>query len=133
MTQMPKYRCHKEVWALKIKGIIPFDHPRCEYKYQPGGAICGFGPNDRIHTLSTDSVIPPLGRHDYAPLVPPKEGEQAIGAIIQPEDASYGEFPVPHVYIDKHKPSVGGYYVVYADGYTSFSPADAFENGYTRI
>lgn len=33
----------------------------------------------------------------------------------------------------KHKPHVGGYYVIYEDGYTSFSPADAFENGYTRL
>jgi hypothetical protein len=31
----------------------------------------------------------------------------------------------------KHKPQVGGYYVVYEDGYTSFSPAKAFEDGYT--
>ncbi|MCK9988658.1 MAG: hypothetical protein AzoDbin1_05130 [Azoarcus sp.] len=28
---------------------------------------------------------------------------------------------------------VGGYYVVYEDGYKSFSPAIAFESGYTRI
>jgi len=33
----------------------------------------------------------------------------------------------------KHKPEVGGYYVVYADGYKSFSPAQAFEEGYTRV
>ena len=36
-------------------------------------------------------------------------------------------------YMDKHKPQVGGYYVRYADGYESWSPADAFEGGYTRI
>lgn len=30
----------------------------------------------------------------------------------------------------KHEPHVGGYYVVYEDGYTSFSPAAAFESGY---
>lgn len=36
-------------------------------------------------------------------------------------------------YIKKHKPVAGGYYVVYKDGYKSFSPADAFEDGYTRI
>ena len=30
-------------------------------------------------------------------------------------------------------PRVGGYYVVYADGYKSFSPATAFEEGYTKI
>lgn len=33
----------------------------------------------------------------------------------------------------KHRPHVGGYYVVYEDGYMSFSPASAFESGYTRI
>lgn len=34
-------------------------------------------------------------------------------------------------YGEKHKPYAGGYYVVYEDGYTSFSPAEAFESGYT--
>lgn len=28
---------------------------------------------------------------------------------------------------------VGGYFVKYADGYESFSPAKAFEEGYTEI
>jgi hypothetical protein len=28
---------------------------------------------------------------------------------------------------------VGGYYVAYADGYDSFSPAKAFEEGYTLL
>lgn len=36
-------------------------------------------------------------------------------------------------YMDKHEPVVGGYYVVYTDGYASFSPGDVFEDGYTRI
>jgi len=34
---------------------------------------------------------------------------------------------------EKHNPEVGGYYVVYEDGYTSYSPAEAFEDGYTKI
>ncbi|MCX6845050.1 MAG: hypothetical protein NTU84_00535 [Verrucomicrobia bacterium] len=38
---------------------------------------------------------------------------------------------VTHDYVHKHKPEVGGYYVVYADGYKSYSPAKAFEEGYT--
>ena len=33
----------------------------------------------------------------------------------------------------KHHPTHGGYFVVYEDGYLSFSPAKAFEDGYTRI
>jgi hypothetical protein len=36
-------------------------------------------------------------------------------------------------YMTKHNPQVGGYYVVYADGYKSWSPALAFEEGYTRV
>lgn len=34
---------------------------------------------------------------------------------------------------DRFKPEVGGYYVIYEDDYTSFSPAKAFEEGYSRI
>ena len=35
--------------------------------------------------------------------------------------------------MDRHKPKAGGYYVVYDDGYKSYSPAKAFEEGYVRI
>lgn len=34
---------------------------------------------------------------------------------------------------DRHQAKVGGYLVIYEDGYMSFSPAAAFESGYTRI
>lgn len=47
------------------------------------------------------------------------EGDQAIVC-----DAAY---------VDKHRPQVGGYYVKYHDGYASWSPADAFEDGYTPV
>lgn len=33
----------------------------------------------------------------------------------------------------KNKPQVGGYYVVYEDGYRSYSPAKAFEEGYVSL
>lgn len=33
----------------------------------------------------------------------------------------------------KHKPKVDGYVVVYEDNYMSYSPKEAFENGYTLI
>ena len=35
--------------------------------------------------------------------------------------------------MEKHKPHAGGYYVVYDDGYKSFSPAKAFEEGYRLL
>ena len=55
------------------------------------------------------------------------------GAIIIPADQGYAPFAVDTEYIAKHGPRVGGYYVVYKDGYKSFSPADAFEEGYTLV
>jgi hypothetical protein len=76
-VEMPRYKCHKEVHALKIRAVS--------------------------------------------------------GLTIVPEDSGYAPFEVPPAYLDKHKPEAGGYYVVYDDGYKSFSPAKAFEDGYTRL
>lgn len=44
-----------------------------------------------------------------------------------------GNVKVDAAWSHKHQPDPGGYFVVYADGYQSFSPADAFESGYTRV
>ena len=81
--EMPKYKSHKEVHALKIAAI-------------------------EISGVSG-------------------------AAKITPEDDGFASFTVSKEYVDKHKPQVDGYYVVYADGYKSFIPAEAFESGYTRI
>jgi len=83
-AEMPKYKCYKEIWALKIKEIE---------------------------------------RHKIDPNL----------FIITPEDVGYSTFDVTKDYIEKHNPQVGGYYVVYKDGYKSFSPAEAFESGYEKI
>jgi hypothetical protein len=87
--EMPKYKCHKEVWVLKIKEIRQ-----------------GEGES-------------------------PFEGGSWL---IVPAEDGYGPIEVSHKdYVLKHSPHAGGYYVVYEDGYQSFSPAKAFEDGYTRI
>lgn len=54
------------------------------------------------------------------------------GALIEPVNRNYAKFEVDAAYMQKHKPEVGGYYVVYKDGYKSYSPAKAFEEGYSR-
>ena len=36
-------------------------------------------------------------------------------------------------WIERHEPTEGGYYVLYEDGYASYSPAKAFEEGYTLV
>lgn len=81
--EMPKYICHKIVWALKIK-------------------------------LITNAIF-------------------GIGCKLNWTDESYESIIVDADYIAKHNPYAGGYYVVYEDGYKSFSPSDAFEKGYKLL
>lgn len=88
--EMPKYQCHKQVWALKIADLRSV----------------------------TDGDGFEAGEGDI---------------VLVPADEGYGPFIVGRDYCAKHRPEIGGYYVVYADGYKSYSPADAFESGYTRI
>ena len=90
--EMPKYRCHKKVHALKIAGIVRDSE------------------NAKIENRETDG-----------------------SAMITPVEDGYAPFEVNPDYLRKHDPQVGGYYVVYEDGYKSFSPAEAFEAGYTLI
>ena len=60
-------------------------------------------------------------------------GEEKPGGMITPADDRYAPFSVTTEYMNKHNPQPGGYYVVYTDDYKSFSPAEAFEGGYTLI
>lgn len=87
LGELPKYKCHKEVWALKIARID--------------------------HYLAGDTVPDRL--------------------MLVPEDKHYLPFALTDEFVRRHNPQPGGYYVVYEDGYCSYSPAEVFEAGYTRI
>ena len=80
---MPRYRSHKEVWALKI------------------------GEGFEVH--SDGSVTFGIAEGGFAPVT--------VAAEV----------------VSRYFPTTGDYYVVYADGYKSISPAKAFEEGYTRL
>lgn len=62
-----------------------------------------------------------------------EEHESDGSATITPTEERYASFKVDRDYMNKHKPTVGGYYVQYPDGYKSFSPAQAFEECYTKV
>ena len=89
--ELPAYKCHKTVKALKIKAIL-----------NPNEGIDGEDDGERLLTFSD-------------------EGYEACVFLMDAE------------YMRKHKPVIGGYYVVYDDGYKSFSPAKAFEEGYMKV
>lgn len=78
LSEMPRYQCHKRVWALQI------------------------------------SVVDEIA------------GELEVLGGFQ-------DLEVGVEWIERHKPEPGGYYVQYEGGYTSYSPKEAFEAGYTRI
>ena len=54
-------------------------------------------------------------------------------AMLEFEDDSYCPIKVDFAYMRKHDPQPGGYYVIYPGGYKSWSPAEAFESGYSII
>lgn len=54
---------------------------------------------------------------------------------IHPRDDHFAPFDVSAEWMGRCKTNTGdtGYYVVYADGYKSWSPSEAFREGYTEI
>ena len=84
-THLPKWKCHKEVWAVKIFGL--------EMNADGSANIAPVG--DDLSEFTT--------------------GANWNERFTLREDMDFG------------------YYVQYADGYESWSPSSAFENGYTLI
>jgi hypothetical protein len=76
-VEMPRYRSHKQVWALEIATV-------------------------NGHKLTF-------------------------------RDAGYAAIMCDAPMFSRYTPVAGDFYVVYDDGYKSFSPAKAFKEGYTRI
>lgn len=60
-------------------------------------------------------------------------GNAGVEHTLVPADEGYAPFVLSLEYLEKHDPEPGGYYVVYDDGYKSYSPAKAFEEGYVRV
>lgn len=65
--------------------------------------------------------------------IQPLDQEYSGDRILVFADDGCAPLRVDQSFAQKHKPQAGGYYVVYEDGYKSFSPAKAFEDGYTRL
>ena len=82
-VEMPRYRSHKQVWALEIDSVT---HQREERTFR-----------------------------------------------LTFRDPGYAPISAPQDMFARYMPSPGDFYVVYDDGYKSFSPAKAFKEGYTLI
>lgn len=54
-------------------------------------------------------------------------------AGVSPVAEDVGAVDVSGDWMMKHKPQVDGYYVLYEDGYASYSPPGPFEAGYSRL
>lgn len=60
-------------------------------------------------------------------------GITRINTIILNAGGRKVDIKVEDGWLHKHEPRVGGYIVVYEDGYASYSPAEPFESGYIKI
>lgn len=90
-VELPRWRCHKVVWAAKLREITIHDQ------------------------AGSNPPVPFAGGFMFLDLP---------GAAPVAFDAAFWE---------KHHPVAGGYLVIYPDGYRSFSPAKAFEEGYSVL
>ena len=60
------------------------------------------------------------------------ELETVVGQHLTFRDKGYAPMRAPAEMFSRYLPVPGDFYVVYADGYKSFSPRKAFLEGYTR-
>lgn len=58
---------------------------------------------------------------------------QPLEVTLIPEDEGIKPVVVGQKYMDRHQPEVGGYFVIYEDGYVSYSPGAVFEAGYSLV
>lgn len=63
----------------------------------------------------------------------PEPGGRDVALTLQLPSKEVGVVIVSTDWALKHNPQVGGYFIQYEDGYQSYSPAAAFEDGYTAI
>lgn len=49
------------------------------------------------------------------------------------EDQDFPPYTITAQFMKRSHCKVGGYFIQYEDGYLSYSPAEAFEDGYTRL
>ena len=59
--------------------------------------------------------------------------DEPNGMLMVHAEPSNMPFAVPLDFLRRHNPEIGGYFTVYEDGYISYSPAAAFEAGYSLI
>lgn len=113
---LPQYQCHKKVRAVKIAAIVvelmpKFSGATCRGCFQLGTACnnCERCTWEKTHGSK-------------------------LGVVLKYVDGfATKDILVSIDYFKKHSPKSGGYYVLYEDGYESFSPADAFEKGYEKL
>jgi hypothetical protein len=63
----------------------------------------------------------------------PSQGKEGDGGRLLEIYGPYLPIYVQCNYVQKYQPEVGGYYVVYDDGFESYSPAKTFEDCYTPV
>lgn len=114
-----------DVWELRARGNGDFCSHSISFELQKSGF-------EGTPKLNTD-IIPLYKCHKVVRALKIQDVTFIKeGAVIHPE-GYFPSFQVDKEFTDKHDLTVDGYFVVYEDGYQSFSPIKAFEDGYTKV
>lgn len=107
---LPIWTSHKTVEAFKIANIVA----------QPRGTFAGnVMEPQRVEVPREDGKVDVMFSAMHTEYVLSDESNEFTAVV------SDG-------YMEKHGPYIGGYFVRYSNGYESFSPADAFEDGHMQ-
>ena len=105
-------------WAFKQ------DEPAASRPNKKETEIPLYQCHKRVRAFKIGRIVEPSRRQVFI-------GSAAAGLLSSPDFRHTAT--VRAEYFEKHKPRPGGFYILYEDGYESYSPAQAFESGYTRI
>lgn len=113
---MQQYQSHKQVRAVKIQDFISIPERNfmvlvCSDNFNYARYIT---EHVLTQTLSDRNCI-------IIDLVDDDSPAETVAVVVT------------HGWAEKFEPHTGGYFVMYQDGYSSFSPQKAFEEGYTPI
>jgi hypothetical protein len=119
MIKMIWTKCRKYIARKNLAKMIAWSEQHSDWPY--------YQCHKRVRAIKIKVIVPKAN-----PDITGRSAAGSYGAYIIPE--KQGDIlSVDDSFMTKHKPEVGGYIVVYDDGYMSYSPAKAFEEGYTRL
>ena len=94
---------------------------------QASAALPQYQCHKKVWALKIKSIV------NAPPQPEGSESDPGMRSLVVEPEHVFAPINVSGAFMQKHSPQPGGYWVRYEDGYESFSPAKAFEEGYSLL